>query len=190
MMTDLSVLPESLLAPSDDNAARHLKGMNLPALRLLGTDYVNINLAELKHRHVIYIYPMTGRPDTPLTDSWDQIPGARGCTPQSCAFRDHYAELQALNVNVFGLSSQTTEYQLEARNRLHLPFQLLSDHTLQLRDQLQLPTFSVLGKTLYKRLTMIIENGKIKKVFYTVFPPDRNADDVIAWLLAHPLAIE
>jgi peroxiredoxin len=164
--------------------------MNLPALRLLGTDYVNINLAELKHRHVIYIYPMTGRPDTPLPDSWDQIPGARGCTPQSCAFRDHYAELQALNVNVFGLSSQTTEYQLEARNRLHLPFQLLSDHTFQLRDHLQLPTFSVLGKTLYKRLTMIIENGKIKKVFYPVFPPDRNADDVIAWLLAHPLAIE
>ncbi|WP_370651997.1 peroxiredoxin [Methylotenera sp.] len=157
---------------------------------LTGTDKVNINLGKLMGRYVIYIYPMTGRPETPLPDGWDQIPGARGCTPQSCAFRDHYAELQALNVNVFGLSSQSTEHQLEARNRLHLPFQLLSDHTLQLRDQLKLPIFSVLGMTLYKRLTMIINNGQIEKVFYPVFPPDRNADDVITWLHAHPLAIK
>jgi peroxiredoxin len=184
------MLPADLVVPTDDNAAQHLEGICLPPLTLTGTDKVNINLGKLMGRYVIYIYPMTGRPETPLPDGWDQIPGARGCTPQSCAFRDHYAELQALNVNVFGLSSQSTEHQLEARNRLHLPFQLLSDHTLQLRDQLKLPIFSVLGMTLYKRLTMIINNGQIEKVFYPVFPPDRNADDVITWLHAHPLAIK
>lgn len=190
MMTDLSALPADLVAPIDDNAALHLEGMSLPALTLIGTDNISIDLADLKARHVIYIYPMTGRPEIPLPDGWDQIPGARGCTPHSCAFRDHYAALQALHVNVFGLSSQTTEYQLEARNRLHLPFQLLSDPAFQLRDQLKLPTFSVLGMTLYKRLTMIIDNGQITKVFYPVFPPDRNADDVITWLRANPLAIK
>jgi peroxiredoxin len=185
-MIDLSTLPTNLSVPADDKAAQHLEGMYLPALTLLGTDNISIDLAELSSRCVIYIYPMTGRPEIPLPDGWDQIPGARGCTPQSCAFRDHYAELQALNVNVFGLSTQTTEYQLEARNRLHLPFQLLSDSTLQLRDHLNLPTFSISSMTLYKRLTMIIDNGQIKKVFYPVFPPDRNADDVITWLHANP----
>jgi peroxiredoxin len=189
-MTNLSALPANLIAPTDDNTARHLEGMHLPVLTLIGTDNISINLGELKDRYVIYIYPMTGRPEIPLPEGWDQIPGARGCTPQSCAFRDHYAELQALNVNVFGLSSQSTEYQLEARNRLHLPFQLLSDQTLQLKDQLRLPTFSVLGMTLYKRLTMIVDDAQIKKVFYPVFPPDRNADDVIAWLRANPLSIK
>lgn len=189
-MTELSTLPADLVAPTDDNTAQHLESIRLPTLILTGTDNVSVNLGELKGRYVIYIYPMTGRPEIPLPEGWDQIPGARGCTPQSCAFRDHYAELQALNVNVFGLSSQSTEYQLEARNRLHLPFQLLSDHTLQLRDQLRLPTFSILGITLYKRLTMIVDNGQIEKVFYPVFPPDRNADDVITWLRANPLSIK
>lgn len=189
-MTDLSQLPTDLVSPTDDGAAQHLEGMYLPSVTFLGTDKINVDLAKLESPCVIYIYPMTGQPNIPLPKGWDQIPGARGCTPQSCAFRDHYAELQSLNVIVFGLSSQTTEYQQEARNRLHLPFQLLSDHTLQLKDKLSLPTFSVHGLTLYQRLTMIIVNGQIKKVFYPVFPPDRNAEDVMAWLRATTLGIE
>lgn len=133
-------------------------------------------------RWVIYVYPMTGRPDVPLPDGWDGIPGARGCTPQSCGFRDHYAELMALNTGVFGLSAQTTEYQREARDRLHLPFQLVSDSTLRLKSAMRLPTFTVAGMELYKRLTLIAHEGRIAKIFYPVFPPDQNADDVLAWL--------
>jgi peroxiredoxin len=136
-------------------------------------------------RWVIYIYPMTGRPDAFLPDGWDEIPGARGCTPQACSFRDHYAELKSLDSGVFGLSAQTTQDQREARDRLHLPFQLLSDSSLRLKDALRLPTFTVAGMELYKRLTLIAENGLIKKVFYPVFPPDRNAEDVLAWLREH-----
>ncbi len=131
---------------------------------------------------MVYIYPMTGRPGIPLPDGWDSIPGARGCTPQACSFRDHYAELKSLTTDIFGLSTQTSDYQQEVRNRLHLPFQLLSDSSLQLRDSLRLPTFTVTGKVLYKRLTLIVDGGQIKKVFYPVFPPDRNAGDVLAWL--------
>jgi len=133
-------------------------------------------------RWVIYVYPMTGRPDVPLPDGWDGIPGARGCTPQSCGFRDHYAELKALNTGVFGLSAQTTEYQREARDRLHLPFQLVSDSTLRLKSAMRLPTFTVAGMELYKRLTLIAHEGRIAKIFYPVFPPDQNADEVLAWL--------
>ncbi len=189
-MTDLFKLPEALIAPIDDGATVHLVGMQLPALTLIATDNSRINLAELTGSVVIYVYPMTGQPGIPLPNGWDQIPGARGCTPQSCAFRDHYNELQALNVNVFGLSSQTTEYQLEARDRLHLPFQLLSDHAMQLKDKLALPTFNIAGLTLYKRLTMVIENRQITKVFYPVFPPDQNAEHVMTWLKAHQSAIK
>jgi peroxiredoxin len=141
-------------------------------------------------RWVIYVYPMTGRPDVPLPDGWDGIPGARGCTPQSCGFRDHYAELKALNTGVFGLSAQTTEYQREARDRLHLPFQLVSDSTLRLKSAMRLPMFTVAGMELYKRLTLIAHEGRIAKIFYPVFPPDQNADEVLAWLRenAHPSA--
>lgn len=178
----LSHLPNNLPVPVDDGAADHLQGSLLPDLILISTDENKINLAELKDRWVIYIYPMTGRPDIPLPDGWDGIPGARGCTPQSCSFRDHYAELKELNTGVFGLSAQSTEYQCEVLDRLHLPFQLLSDSSLQLKKVLRLPTFSVAGKELYKRLTLIVEGGRIRKVFYPVFPPDRNADDVLAWL--------
>jgi peroxiredoxin len=168
--------------PVDDGAAAHLEGSLLPALNLVSTDGATVNLAELAGRWVIYIYPMTGRPDVALPDGWDGIPGARGCTPQSCSFRDHYAELKALNTSVFGVSTQTTEYQREARDRLHLPFQLLSDSSLKLKNSLHLPTFNVAGMELFKRLTLIAENGRIRKVFYPVFPPDLNADDVLAWL--------
>ena len=125
---------------------------------------------------------MTGRPDVRLPDGWDRIPGARGCTPQSCGFRDHYVELKALNTGVFGLSTQTTEYQREARDRLHLPFQLVSDSTLRLKSTMRLPSFTLAGMELYKRLTLIVHEGRIEKIFYPVFPPDLNADEVLAWL--------
>ncbi len=179
-------LPKNLAAPTDDDAAKHLEGLALPPISLHGTGGKTINIGELHGLSVIYIYPMTGQPGVPLPDGWDQIPGARGCTPQSCSFRDHFQSLQALNTNVFGLSSQSTEYQHEAWNRLHLPFPLLSDPTLQLKKILQLPTFEVNTATfsaeLYKRLTLIVENGLIVKVFYPVFPPHKNAEQVLIWL--------
>lgn len=182
MGTNLSELPQDLPRPLDDGAASHLPGMTLPRLVLAATNGANVDLAAIAGRFVIYIYPMTGRPGVPLPDGWDGIPGARGCTPQSCSFRDHYAELKALNASVFGLSAQTTEYQKEARDRLHLPFELLSDSGLRLRQLLRLPTFTVAGMELYKRLTLVVENGRIRTAFYPVFPPDQNAEDVLAWL--------
>ena len=179
---NLTELPKDLPVPMDDGAAAHLEGMSLVKIALPSTDGRTVELASLKGRFVIYIYPMTGRPGVPLPDGWDAIPGARGCTPQSCNFRDHHLELNALGVGVFGLSTQNTEYQREVRDRLHLPFQLLSDPSLQLKSALRLPTFRVQGVELYKRLTLIIETGKIEKVFYPVFPPDKNAEEVLAWL--------
>jgi peroxiredoxin len=182
MSTNLSQLPQDLPVPVDDGAAAHLPGLALPDLTLPSTDGSTVNLRSLGGRWVIYIYPMTGRPDIASPDGWDSIPGARGCTPQSCSFRDHYGELLALDTGVFGLSAQTTEYQREARERLHLPFHLLSDSSLQLKAALRLPTFTVAGMELYKRLTLIAQDGRIEKVFYPVFPPDQNADEVLAWL--------
>jgi len=182
MNPDLSQLPQELPTPVDDGAASHLESSLLPDLVLQSTDGSDVSLAHLSGRWVIYVYPMTGRPDVPLPDGWDGIPGARGCTPQSCSFRDHYAELQALNTRVFGLSAQTTEYQREVRDRLHLPFQLLSDSALQLKRTMRLPTFRVAALELFKRLTLIVHEGRIEKVLYPVFPPDQNADEVLAWL--------
>ena len=169
--------------PEDDGAAAHLTGLTLPSLNFNASDNSQVNVAQLKGRTIIYAYPMTGRPDTPLPDGWDTIPGARGCTPQSCSFRDHAQELTALGVqHLYGLSTQDTDYQQEAVNRLHLPFPLLSDNQLQLQKALSLPVMSVEGAILLKRLTMIIDNSTITKVFYPVFPPDKNATDVIRWL--------
>lgn len=182
MSTNLSQLPANLPRPVDDGSAAHLEGASLPPVVLQATDGTAVNLAELTGRVVIYLYPMTGRPDTSLPEGWDSIPGARGCTPQSCSFRDHYGELRALGGGVFGISTQTSEYQREARDRLHLPFQLLSDSALQLKAALQLPTFAVGGVELFKRMTLVVEDRRIRKVFYPVFPPDRNADEVLAWL--------
>lgn len=186
MNTNFSELPKDLPRPVDDGAASHLQGMRLPELVLPATDGTGVDLAAIPGRFVLYVYPMTGRPGVPLPEGWDAIPGARGCTPQSCGFRDHYAELQSLHTGVFGLSVQTTEYQREARERLHLPFQLLSDSALRLKRLLRLPTFTAGGMELYKRLTLIVENGRIVKVFYPVFPPDRNAEEIIAWLRGEP----
>lgn len=178
-------LPTDLPVPIDDGAAAHLTDAALPDLVLSSSDGSAINLGRLSGLWVIYVYPMTGRPGIPLPDGWDGIPGARGCTPQSCSFRDHFSELEALAAGVFGLSSQTTEYQREARDRLHLPFELLSDTALRLETVLGLPVFTVAGMRLFKRLTLIAENGRIRKVFYPVFPPDQNAEEVLLWLRDH-----
>ena len=178
----LGTLPANLPPPTDDGAANHLIGETLPSVLLEATDDTIKSLGEIDGLVVIYIYPMTGRPDTTLPDNWDEIPGARGCTPQSCSFRDHYEELKALNSRVFGLSTQTNEYQSEAKARLHLPFELLSDSKLQLKALLKLPTFTVDGMELYKRLTMIVSGGEIVKTFYPVFPPNENAEQVLSWL--------
>ena len=170
--------------PQDDGAARHLAGITLPDIDLSATDATAINLSKLKGRSVVYVYPRTGRPGQTLPTGWDDIPGARGCTPQSCSFRDHFAELKGLGVDrVYGLSTQDTAYQREAVERLHLPFALLSDEKLAFAKALKLPTFEVEGVTLLKRVTLIIHGGVIEHVFYPVFPPDSNAPAVINWLV-------
>ncbi len=175
-------------APTDDGAAHHLVGTRLPPVALPGTDGTLIDLSALPGRTVVYAYPRTGRPGVDNPDGWDMIPGARGCSPQSCAFRDHFAELRRLGAaHLFGLSTQDTAYQTEAWTRLHLPFPLLSDARLALTHALRLPTMTVAGMVLLCRLTLVIDAGQITHVFYPVFPPDRNAADVMAWLAAHPV---
>jgi peroxiredoxin len=176
---DWSTIP----APQDDGAARHLPGMVVPAIALPATDGTTVDLSKVPGRTVVYAYPRTGRPGVPNPAGWDMIPGARGCSPQSCAFRDHFAELKRLGVaQVFGLSTQDTDYQAEAAARLHLPFPLLSDASLALARGLRLPTFEVDGMTLLKRITLVIDAGRIAHVFYPVFPPDQNAAAVVDWL--------
>jgi peroxiredoxin len=176
---DWSTLP----APGDDGAARHLPGARVPSVRLASTAGTAVDLSALRGRVVVYAYPRTGQPGIATPAGWDLIPGARGCTLQSCSFRDHFAELQALGVDhLFGLSTQDTAYQREAAARLHLPFALLSDERLSLARALRLPTFATGGMTLLKRLTLVIADGIIEHVFYPVFPPDRSASDVVAWL--------
>ena len=187
---DIYTLPAGLPLPVDDGATDHLWGLILPSVPLLATDGEWVDISALPGRSVVYIYPRTGRPDQPIPAGWDDIPGARGCTPQSCAFRDHHAELGALGARVFGLSTQDTEYQREAVERLHLPFPLLSDADFRLTEALHLPTFSVDGMTRIKRMTLILRDGRIEHVFYPVFPPDRNAADVTRWLQTHPEATE
>jgi peroxiredoxin len=179
----LGALPASLPAPQDDGAAKHLPGMRMPDIALAATDGSSVTLAALAGRTVVYAYPRTGVPgQPPFTEDWDLIPGARGCTPQSCDFRDHHGELQAAGARVFGLSTQTTEFQQEARGRLHLPFDLLSDDEFRLTEALRLPAFEVNGTRLLKRLTLVIGDGVIEHVFYPVFPPDRHAGEVLRWL--------
>ncbi|MFY7911029.1 MAG: peroxiredoxin [Emticicia sp.] len=179
-------LPANLPIPVDDGACVHLLGKQIPSIKLSSTNNTKENLKDLKGRVVIYCYPMTGKPGVKLPDGWDQIPGARGCTPQSCSFRDHFDELQKLNTKVFGLSTQTTDYQKEVKDRLHLPFDLLSDKDLDFANSLRLPLFSVDNMNLIKRVTLIVDEGKIVKYFYPVFPPDKNVDQVIEWLKNNP----
>ena len=183
---DLLSLPAHLPVPEDDGAARRLLGLSLPPLALPATDGRDVQLEGIgSPRAVLYAYPRTGRPDEEAlggSAEWDMIPGARGCTPQSCAFRDHHAELRALGAEVYGLSTQDTAYQREMAQRLHLPFPVLSDAGLELTRALRLPTFEVEGVTLLRRLTLIVRGGRIEHVIYPVFPPDRNAEQVVEWL--------
>lgn len=180
-------LPQDLPVPQDDGACRHLTGMRLPSIALRSTRDVFVDLSQLEGTTVVYIYPRTGRPDQELPTGWNAIPGARGCTPQSCAFRDHHEELKKTGASdLFGLSTQETAYQREAVERLHLPFDLLSDDKLEFARALRLPTFEVDGMRLIRRITLIVRDGEIVKVFYPVFPPDRNADEVMRWLLKNP----
>lgn len=181
-------LPPDLPVPIDDGGCGHLPGMRLPGVSLASTAGTHVDLARLSGRTVAYCYPATGRPGEPLPQGWDAIPGARGCTPQSCAFRDHHDSLRAHAVRVFGLSTQSTSDQHEAAARLKLPYALLSDGDLKFVRALRLPTFSVEGRTYVKRLTLVIRDGVIEHVFYPVFPPDANAGEVVRWLSAHPLS--
>lgn len=182
-------LPAGLPEPVDDGAARHLFGMRMPHISLCSTSDRTVDVGALRApRTVIYCYPMTGVPGQALPDGWDMIPGARGCTPQTCGFRDHYQELLALKVDVFGLSTQTTAYQQEMVQRLHVPFEVLSDAGFKLYEALQLPSFVVDDVRLLKRLTLIVHDRHIEHVFYPVFPPNESAEQVIAWLKSHPLA--
>lgn len=176
-LPDLSKLP----VPQDDAACNHLLGEKLPQVTLTSTRGNQLDLSTIEGKVVLYCYPMTKQPNVPIPDGWEQIPGAAGCTLQSCAFRDHHAELQALGVEVYGLSTQDSSSQQEAVERLHLPFELLSDADFELTTSLGLPMFEVEGKRLMKRLTIVADSGKIIKVFYPVFPPDKNAQEVVEW---------
>jgi peroxiredoxin len=175
-------------APTDDGGAAHLRGLKIPAVSLLATNDTMVTLSQLTGRTVVFAYPRTGEPGKiALVDDWDMIPGARGCTPQTCAFRDLHSELKTAGAaHVFGLSTQSNAYQAEMASRLHLPFPVLSDEKLELTQALHLPTMEVAGLTLIKRMALIIDDGHITHVFYPVFPPDRNAGDVLEWLEHHP----
>jgi peroxiredoxin len=182
---DWSTIPP----PVDDGAAAHLAGMAIPPISLVATNDTVVTLSALSGRTVVFAYPRTGEPGKiALVDDWDMIPGARGCTPQTCAFRDLFAELKAAGAaQVFGLSTQSNAYQTEMASRLHLPFPVLSDEKHELARALNLPTMEVAELTLIKRLAMIIDDARIRHVFYPVFPPDRNAGDVLAWLKENPV---
>jgi peroxiredoxin len=181
-------LPSDLPQPIDDGAADHLRGTPIPQVSLHSTSGRLVDLSNLRvPRTVLYFYPKTGVPGEPLPEGWDRIPGARGCTPQACSFRDHHQELSELRAEVFGISTQTTEYQREMAGRLRLPFEILSDAEFQLCDALRLPTFKVDGIRLVKRLTLIVRGSRIEHVFYPVFPPNESADQVMRWLRTNPI---
>lgn len=188
LMTDFTNLPADVPVPEDDGAADHLPGRTMPSLALRSTGDATVSLDALgAGRTVLYVYPLTGRPGTDLPEGWDSIPGARGCTPETCGFRDHYQELLAAGaVQVFGLSTQDTDYQHEVVERLDLPFEMLSDPDRTLARALDLPTFQVSGLTLYKRLTLIVRDDVIEHVFYPIFPPNEHADQVLTWLRDNP----
>ena len=185
MRDNFYALPTDLPVPPDDGACDHLADKALPKIELRTTANRVVDLSYLTQEPtVLFFYPRTGRPDEPAPIGWDEIPGARGCTPQSCGYRDQYADFRALGVQVFGVSTQTTEFQQELVSRIHLPFEVLSDVDFILTDALQLPTFDFSGMRLFKRMAWYCESGKIKKVFYPVFPPNENAATVLEWLRA------
>ena len=175
--------PTDLPVPQDDGACSHLPGSQIPSIPLSDTAGQPVDIAALPGLTIVFCYPRTGAPGETITDDWNAIPGARGCTPQACSFRDELAELRRLGVkNVFGVSTQDTSYQAEARDRLHLPYELLSDEDLVYAKALGLPTFEWQGKSLIKRLALAVEDAKVIHVFYPVFPPDSNAKEVAKWL--------
>ena len=180
-MSNYSTTPDNLPVPLDDGATQHLKGLSLPSVSLMGTHGTLVDVGQLKGWVVIYCYPMTGVPGVPLPSGWDQIPGARGCTPQSNAYKEAHPKLKSLGVQIFGLSTQDTPYQREMAERLQLPFPVLSDTQLHFQHALQLPTFVIEEKTLIKRLTMVVKDGVIQQVHYPVFPSDADA----AWVLSY-----
>ena len=186
-MHDPLALPSDLPVPSDDGAARHLRGAAVPSVTLQATDRRSVDLAHLPaERTILFCFPRTGRPgEAPLVPEWDAIPGARGCTPEACSFRDHYREIGACGAEVFGVSTQDTSYQTEVVDRLELPFPLLSDSGLALTRALRLPTFEIAAQVLMKRLTLAVFEGLIEHVWYPVFPPDAHAHEVLAWLRGH-----
>jgi peroxiredoxin len=185
-VTDFTVLPAGPPSPKDDGGAAHLVGLPMPSIALTATAGGVVDLATLVGTTVVYVYPMTGVPGVEQPDGWDLIPGARGCTAEACDFRDHFSELRAAGASaVFGLSTQTSEYQREVVDRLHLPFAMLSDEALGLAASLKLPTFEAGGMRLYRRLTLILRGGVIQHVFYPVFPPNTHAAAVISWLASH-----
>ncbi|MEP6977572.1 MAG: peroxiredoxin [Thermoleophilia bacterium] len=182
--TDPYALPPGLPVPEDDGAADHLPGLEIPPLTL-PSSLGPVDLAEwARERLILYVYPKAGRPDREMPAGWNEIPGARGCTPQSCGFRDHNAELAELGARVLGLSAQLLADQVEFAERNRMPFPVVSDEHLELGGALGLPTFAVEGQTLYRRLALVASAGRIEHVFYPVFPPDRNAADVVAYLRA------
>jgi peroxiredoxin len=187
MSKNLLQLPDDLPVPEDDGGAAHLVGSSMPVITLPSTSGGPVELGKLSKRTVIYAYPRTGVPDEPtFFEGWEAIPGARGCTPESCTFREHHDELQAAGADVYGLSTQDTTFQRDAVNRMHLPFAILSDDRLELTHALNLPTFDVNGLTLLKRITLVVKEGKVEHVFYPVFPPDEHAEAVLAWLNENP----
>jgi peroxiredoxin len=179
---DISRLPLDLPVPIDDGACDHLRGMRVPEISLHSTGGRDVVLATLAGWTVVYTYPRTGEVGLAPPPGWNEIPGARGCTPQTCGFRDHHSQLAGLGASVFGMSTQTSDYQGEMVARLHVPFEVLSDADLEMTHALQLPTFSFRGMTLMKRITMFIRDGVIEHVIYPVFPPDRNAEEAVRWL--------
>ncbi len=179
---DISVLPPDLPVPVDDGASDHLPGMRMPAIALRSTRGRDVVLASVPGWTVVYTYPRTGEDGLAPPPGWNEIPGARGCTPQTCGFRDHYHELTELGAAVFGMSTQTSEYQREMIERLHVPFEVLSDADLAMVHALRLPTFTFREMTLMKRLTMFLRDGVIEHVIYPVFPPDRSAEEAVRWL--------
>ena len=178
----LTQLPANLPVPEDDGACAHLLGSHLPNLSLVSTSGYHINLRHRQGLTVLYVYPLTARPGVPLPNGWNEIPGAQGCTPESCAFRDHHTEIRQLGAEVFGLSTQSTDYQREVRERLHLTFDLLSDEAFTFTEALSLPTFTVASMRLLRRVTIISNSGVIERVFYPIFPPDRHPADVVSYL--------
>ncbi|WP_115863324.1 peroxiredoxin [Halorussus litoreus] len=181
-------LPDDLPVPEDDGAADHLRGRELPDLSLPATDGTAVTLDDSPARTVIYVYPLTGRPDEDvIPDGWEDVPGARGCTPESRGFRSHYDELRDAGVGeVFGLSTQSSEYQREARTRLDLPFEMLSDAERELTNELDLPSFTIEGDDYLERLTLVVTDGRIEHVFYPIFPPDEHASEVLEWVQENP----